>query len=65
MDGSSVYGFIKGASGDPAKQATIRSYLSLYELLATRSIFDEDGIFQFANSSLLAIRKRPRNYCLP
>jgi hypothetical protein len=35
MDSSSDYGFIKGASGDPAKQATIRSYLSLYELLAT------------------------------
>jgi hypothetical protein len=29
MDSSSVYGFIKGASGDPAKQATIEARLAL------------------------------------
>jgi Domain of unknown function (DUF4760) len=58
MDTSGVHNFIESARSDATKQATIRSYLSLYELLATGvnlHILDEDVIFQFANSSILAI----------
>jgi hypothetical protein len=60
MDISSDYGFIKDASGDPGSRQQLGATLacmSCSQLESNLQILDEDVIFQFANSSLLAIRK--------
>ena len=58
MDQAGVARYLDNARSDPLKQAIIRSYLSLHELLATGvnlCILDEEVIFRFANSSIIAI----------
>jgi hypothetical protein len=62
MDGSSVYGFIKvpvAALRSRQQLGVTLACMNCSQLESNLHILDEDVIFQFANSSLLAIR---RNY---